>query len=235
MERPWSPGKPPRAARRRTMKVFFGKTAILGRAAAVVMVLLLTAEIGLSAVYLFGAPRVEDGPLAFVCRLADAICCAILIVIYFVRRQPVRTTRHVLPNLTAIVGFLSPISFVVLPRVGSSSPLLLLSSGCFLVGTVAATIAICWLGRSFSVLPQARALITDGPYRYVRHPIYLSELFAISGSLWQFEQPAASAFMLAVAGLQIARIHFEERILRKAFPEYGAYATRTARLLPGLY
>jgi protein-S-isoprenylcysteine O-methyltransferase Ste14 len=36
-------------------------------------------------------------------------------------------------------------------------------------------------------------------------------------------------------GFQFLRLHYEEGVLREAFPEYAEYARRTARLVPGLY
>jgi len=88
------------------------------------------------------------------------------------------------------------------------------------------------LGRSFSVLPEARRLVTHGPYRYVRHPVYLGELTAFAGLVVASATPrnvlCAAVFALA----QATRMRLEEKALASAFPEYADYAARTGRLLP---
>jgi protein-S-isoprenylcysteine O-methyltransferase Ste14 len=102
-------------------------------------------------------------------------------------------------------------------------------------GTVIAICAALVLGRSISILPEARRLVTWGPYALVRHPLYLGEIVAIVGIALQY----LSAWALLVLGLQCAfqfqRMKNEERVLFKVFPEYGDYMSRTARLLPGVY
>jgi protein-S-isoprenylcysteine O-methyltransferase Ste14 len=47
----------------------------------------------------------------------------------------------------------------------------------------------CWLGRSFSIFPEGRELVTHGPFSVVRHPLYLTEQIAALGTMLQFNQP----------------------------------------------
>ena len=95
--------------------------------------------------------------------------------------------------------------------------------------------ALLHLGRSFSVMAEARRLVVDGPYARVRHPLYLGEAIATLGLTLQF----LSAFALLILSLQLAfqiiRMRNEELVLAEMFPEYGDYKMRTARLVPGLY
>ena len=92
------------------------------------------------------------------------------------------------------------------------------------------------LGRSFSLIPQARGLVTSGPYAIVRHPLYLVEEAAIGGVLLHYAGFAALTFLVLHVAVQIRRIHFEEEILQKTFLEYAAYARQTPRrLLPGVW
>jgi len=88
------------------------------------------------------------------------------------------------------------------------------------------------LGTCFGVLPEARGLVTRGPYRLVRHPVYLGELGACAGLVLS----APSAWNLTAAavllGAQLVRMRLEERALAAAFPEYATYAERTPRLIP---
>jgi protein-S-isoprenylcysteine O-methyltransferase Ste14 len=58
------------------------------------------------------------------------------------------------------------------PRHDLSIGLNLLSAGLIVVGHLLAVYALAWLGRSFSIMAEARRLVTDGPYAVVRHPLY---------------------------------------------------------------
>jgi protein-S-isoprenylcysteine O-methyltransferase Ste14 len=77
--------------------------------------------------------------------------------------------------------------------------------------------------------------VTAGPYRVVRHPLYLAELVATCGIMLQFRQPWSALVTLAVVAAQFPRMHFEEEILGETFPAYRAYKAKTARLIPGVY
>ena len=91
------------------------------------------------------------------------------------------------------------------------------------------------LGRSFGVVPANRGLRVSGPYRWVRHPIYLSYLLGWVGILLLY--PTfwnASIYALCLAG-QVFRMDAEERVLGLD-PAYGAYAAQVRfRLIPSIY
>jgi protein-S-isoprenylcysteine O-methyltransferase Ste14 len=88
--------------------------------------------------------------------------------------------------------------------------------------------------RSFhaSAAPTAGGLVTTGPYRFVRHPIYAAILLFMGAGV------AAHASMLSVltaivAGAAIAvRIGAEEVLVVEAYPEYAAYSRRTKAIIP---
>lgn len=102
------------------------------------------------------------------------------------------------------------------------------------VGAALALAAFASLGRSFSLIPEARELATRGVYRCVRHPMYLAELLMIVGVLVGQAQLTTLVGTLIVIGLQVHRVRLEERLLRSALPSsFGTFASRTTyRLLP---
>lgn len=101
-----------------------------------------------------------------------------------------------------------------------------------IVGLASSVYALGWLGRSFGVVPQARELVRSGPYRYVRHPLYVAELITFVGALLTDVRPytlLVLAFFVAVQGY---RAHQEEKVLRSVFPEYESYMAQAGRFTP---
>jgi protein-S-isoprenylcysteine O-methyltransferase Ste14 len=156
-------------------------------------------------------------------------------VLFVIRRMPERKASGVLPRAVALVGSNFGFAFFLVPRTEQSEPLLIFSTVLVTVGLLFSIYAAANLGRSFGILPQARGLVQDGPYRWVRHPLYLAEQITTFGIMGQFRQPWALAIALATLALQIGRMHFEEALLAETYPGYRAYMARTARLLPGIY
>jgi protein-S-isoprenylcysteine O-methyltransferase Ste14 len=109
------------------------------------------------------------------------------------------------------------------------------SASLVIAGAVASTYVGGWLGRSFSIFPQARHLVTRGPYRFIRHPLYVAEQIATFGVMLQFAQPWSIVVALASVATQFPRMHYEEQVLSEAYPSYRDYAARTARLIPHIY
>jgi len=90
--------------------------------------------------------------------------------------------------------------------------------------------------RSFyaAANPTAGDLVTWGPYRWWRHPIYAAILYFTGAAVaCHPDLLAAGGAGLVTAGLAL-RIAMEERLLRRAYPEYAGYAARTKRVIPYL-
>ena len=149
-----------------------------------------------------------------------------------------------LPVLSGILWLvaiaISVIDLVMLRRGRYTLAAVGLAGAAFLLGGLGLyVIARRALGELFSeavrIIPEHR-LITSGPYRLIRHPIYLGEVFfglsipMILGSLYGF------IIMLAPIPMLIYRIRIEERTLVSKFgQEYLDYASKTKKLIPYIY
>jgi protein-S-isoprenylcysteine O-methyltransferase Ste14 len=107
-------------------------------------------------------------------------------------------------------------------------------------GVALRTWAIVTLGRLFKfvvVIQDGHRVVTSGPYRLLRHPSYTGGLAALLGAgiaLDSWLSILALVFIPLLAVL--VRIHLEEAELATALgPEYTRYASRTHRLVPGLW
>jgi protein-S-isoprenylcysteine O-methyltransferase Ste14 len=93
--------------------------------------------------------------------------------------------------------------------------------------------------RSFHATanPTAGGLVTAGPYRYWRHPIYAAALLFIwAGILAHGALPTLIDLALGAlaTGMTLVRVLAEEQLLRAAMPDYAAYANSTRRFIPFL-
>jgi protein-S-isoprenylcysteine O-methyltransferase Ste14 len=96
----------------------------------------------------------------------------------------------------------------------------------WLVGAVLCLWPLWYLRRSFSLEPEARTLVTSGPYRWARHPIYTVYLLINLGILLRHLTVPLALVMGLWVGLLLVRIRYEEGVLASAFPEYPEYRRR---------
>ncbi len=156
--------------------------------------------------------------------------------LYALRLRPVRRASGALPRAAAFLGAFSMFGVLLLDR-RTDLPLVAQISASLLIlaGNGFALYILPHLGRSFSILPESRELVTTGPYRLVRHPLYLAEAIAMVGVLIDFISPMAVLLFIAHCVFQLVRIHYEENVLRQTFPHYEIYAARTCRYIPLVY
>jgi protein-S-isoprenylcysteine O-methyltransferase Ste14 len=173
--------------------------------------------------------------LGIVSKMGTMVFFALLVVMFVVRRVPLHYPIALFPRFAAGAGTFLGIGIVLLAPEELSSGLYLISLLLIIGGTVFAVWATLTLARSISVLPEARRLVTSGPYALVRHPLYLGEFVALFGIALQHLMPWALLVLGVQCMFQFQRMKNEERVLDRAFPDYKNYMARTARLLPGVY
>jgi protein-S-isoprenylcysteine O-methyltransferase Ste14 len=84
------------------------------------------------------------------------------------------------------------------------------------------------LGRSFSVTPQARELVTWGIYSKIRNPIYVFSALLLTGLLIALQYRYALLLLLVLIPIQMARAHQEAQVLEARFgEEYRNYRKGT--------
>jgi protein-S-isoprenylcysteine O-methyltransferase Ste14 len=166
---------------------------------------------------------------------AALLFAAVLIGLVVLRRPATSGAPGFLPKAVAFLGAFLGVLILCLPHQKIGWQLQLLSTVMIVSGTGFSIYALVWLGRSISVLSEARTLVTGGPYAFVRHPLYLGEETALIGLTLQFLSPMAVGVLLMQIGFQLYRMGYEEQVLTRAFPEYLAYAVRVKRILPGIY
>jgi protein-S-isoprenylcysteine O-methyltransferase Ste14 len=116
-----------------------------------------------------------------------------------------------------------------------SLPLLIMEIAGILLGLWA--ISVMGL-RNLNVSPLVKRdarLVTKGPYAWIRHPMYSAVLLTV----WPLIIDRYSLFRLTVGLILtvdlLLKIRYEQGLLKKRFPEYGAYMKVTKRLIPFVF
>jgi len=146
-----------------------------------------------------------------------------ILMSYAIRTEPLERSQGFREILIPLIGGVTPFVLLLTPP----SPWIvhnIYSLYAVFYWMTAATSLTCWgiwtLRRSFSITVEARVLVTNGPYRWLRHPIYLGEILTAGGVLvWRFSPQNLALFIIFVQ-VQILRARWEEEKLKKFFPHY---------------
>ena len=92
--------------------------------------------------------------------------------------------------------------------------------------------------RNVNVFPEVKSgshLVTGGPYRWIRHPMYTALLMVMLALVCEsFSYWRGFCWLLLSVNL-VAKLFYEETFLREAFDDYEGYQLRTWRLIPWIF
>jgi protein-S-isoprenylcysteine O-methyltransferase Ste14 len=177
------------------------------------------------------------GAMYLLNRILTVTFFAFLVVIYVIRGRAAAQDHNPVAIVAAMIGSFVLYGLFLIPGQGRSTNVWVLAASdmSLACGMVWALYSLTYLGKRFSIVPEARGLVTSGPYRLVRHPIYVGEIVAGVGLVLPTLFSLHLLLFAVFLGAQVARTYFEERILRRAYPQYEAYAGHTRRLIPFVF
>ncbi|HSP65415.1 MAG TPA: isoprenylcysteine carboxylmethyltransferase family protein [Candidatus Deferrimicrobium sp.] len=165
--------------------------------------------------------------------------CVIPVIIYVGRPAPRARDGRVLPRVAALAGTVMLLVVGALPQGARlySPPSWLggLSTALSVTAFALAVYGLLYLRRSLSIIPEVRRLVTGGPYRVVRHPLYAAEILAACAFVMVNPGVLPVVVLAPFIATQLLRSRFEERLLTAAYPQYVGYARRTPRLIPFIW
>jgi protein-S-isoprenylcysteine O-methyltransferase Ste14 len=160
----------------------------------------------------------------------------IVLVIALTRRRPKVRDYSIASSIAVGIAYAYPYAQVIYLR-WSPGYVAWPAAGLILVtfAAVFSFASLVTIGRLFGIRPALRGLVTTGPYRFIRHPMYLSYVLADIGyNLQEWNSVTVLLVLVGWASL-VYRIHAEERVLSQ-HAEWPAYVVLVRyRLFPGLW
>ena len=177
--------------------------------------------------------RYTDANLTFV-RGVAGIQTIILIITMVFRRTPVRVTPNPWYWLLAFVATYGIVAFYAFTARGRPIVPIIVPSALVLISVAIMIYARVSLGRSIGFVPADRGIVTRGPYKFVRHPIYSGGFVALFAFILRSYSPLTLLLAVILVGLLMLKSVIEEHFLRDN-PEYAAYMTQVRyRWVPGV-
>ena|SRR5437899_2922009 len=139
-------------------------------------------------------------------------------------------------SIIAYLGMVAGVGWLLVTRnLFSSAPVVIIvQAGAFLLIVWA---RVTFGRRSFHVVanPTEGGLVTNGPYRYIRHPIYTGVCLSTGASLMAHRSWQVIVCVGIVLCSSLVRIFCEETLVRARYPGYTQYAVRTWRMIPFIF
>jgi len=182
----------------------------------------------------FGATDLRT-VLGLISKLTTLAFISTLIALLILRDKPRSKADGLMPRAAAITGTYLSLAIIQLPPVALPDRIYLVSTMLAAGGTSFALYSALNLGRSLSMMSEARRLVVRGPYALIRHPLYLGEGIVLIALTLQFFSLWALLILALQCACQVIRMNNEEQVLARTFPQYKGYMAQTARLIPHVY
>lgn len=200
----------------------------------IVAVVLFTLFLLLNAVHL-AQENPLSSPLASLVTLLTMAFYVLLVWAYLRRTPTDRTDRRMSSWLVAFAATAAPFAIpLVSDGLVADTLREAMSAIVLALGLAAMLWALGALGTNISVVPQAREVVSHGPYAKVRHPLYAAELLNVVGLCLGHAGPWPWVVLVVLAAFQVMRARREEALLAAELPGYAEYKTRTPMLVPAL-
>lgn len=137
--------------------------------------------------------------------------------------------------LALLLMILACLGLVALHAILSPSPVVIVLQACGIALMVWARLTFGMRSFHAAASPTGGGLITRGPYRHVRHPIYTAIFLCVwPGAIANGSSAAIALAVLLACGI-VVRMLCEESLLVRAYPEYREYAMTTKRMIPYVF
>jgi protein-S-isoprenylcysteine O-methyltransferase Ste14 len=161
---------------------------------------------------------------------AETLLFIIVFIAFIVRVNPVDRSRGIKEIIIPLIGSVLPFGLLKTyptPWITADVNRLMAVFAWMTLATFFTAWGMWTLRSSFSITVEVRNLVTKGPYRLVRHPVYLGEMLAAASvTVWRWSWVNAAILALFVA-VQMLRAHWEESKLQKTFPAYKEQMARS--------
>jgi protein-S-isoprenylcysteine O-methyltransferase Ste14 len=186
--------------------------------------------------FVWGGLHSLQAPVDYLFLLQQCLALAyftLLVILYSVRLPKVGTDHRLGVVFVAFTGTFSVLVAGFLPGGGRRDWLVLPADIIATIGLAYSVWGLAYLRRSFSIVPEARRLVTGGPYSFSRHPVYLGEVVTAIGINLATAGWAGGLAIVYFIVCELLRIRWEEGVLSRAFPgDYPDYASRVPRYVP---
>lgn len=209
----------------------------MSRGVATTLFLLITSPAPVHAVGTW-IHAIEEGTLrAWLLAAESGLKTSVLLAfaLFIFLRPPSRKPSRNPVAWLACAGAILSVAFLSPPAEDAALAAVVAGEAIVILSVAFTFASVAFLGRCFGVLPEVRGLVMRGPYRIIRHPVYLGEMGAFVGFVVTSQHWLNLVPLAVFIASQSVRMRFEEAALTEEYPaEYGAYAARTPRLIPGL-
>lgn len=150
---------------------------------------------------------------------------------FLCRKAPKQVNYRVISWVIAIGATLIPL--LLRPSIPPTDSII--GTSLQYIGFSSQIFAIISLNKSWGIVPALRDIKTNGTYRFVRHPLYLSYFIAVTGFVINNFNYLNLSILLLFIALQVYRIQQEEELLSQD-QRYLAYTAHTRwRVIPFIY